>query len=194
MRPFSRWKTSVPLTLFAAALSLGTCLLIGSGNAQATIPHGNSNGSGVIDCSAPVTVSFNPPMTASNAGSVVGTLKFKATGTCSGGSPTPSLIKGKGTINNFQWDMCNGNRASLAASISLKVTYPHQRLVRSSLSGGWGGFAVPGAWETTVSGPVTGSFATASPSISGDFSTGDEVGNCGSGITSVSFALEMNDF
>ena len=149
---------------------------------------------GVINCSAPAKVTFKPPMTRSNAGSVTGDLRFMSSGTCTGGSPSPSSIKGAGKISNFSADMCDLNGASIASSIILTVRYPGQHLSMSRLRGQWGGFAVPGAWETSISGQVTGSYPSESPSIIGDFSDQNESGSCSTGIKSVTFALDLSNF
>jgi hypothetical protein len=194
MKTSASRNMSVPLVLLMAGLSLCASLAIGVGGAQAAVPEGKTAGTGQIDCMTPATVTFDPPMTPSNAGSVVGKLKFKASGACTGGSPTPSVIKGKGTIDDFSWDMCNGAQDTLQASITLKVTYPHKPGVASTLTGGWSGYALPNAWDTGVSGPVTGSYPTSSPSISILFSPGDEVGTCATGISAINFGLDLNSF
>jgi len=151
-------------------------------------------GSGTITCDdVSVTITFHPPMKATNGSSVRGRVKLLGSG-CTGGSPTPTKLVGKGKASDFTFDMCNFDQTTVSASLSLRVTYPGQDLAPSRLAGNWSGYAVPGAFDTGFYGQVTGSFPSASESSELDFSPSEYDGSCATGISSLTAGAIVGSF
>jgi hypothetical protein len=160
--------------------------------AAVTRGTGTVIGKGAISCSGSGRITFVPPLTAYNGSSAVGHLTLRGSD-CSGRKPKPSEIDGVGTVSDVSGTICSPGGA-VENSTSIKVTYPHTDISSSRLAGNWSGYAVPGAWDTEFDGAVTGSYSSKSAVIDADFSTGNETGNCSTGVRSVDFGVTISRF
>ena len=154
--------------------------VIGVGAAWATTGTGNYNCSKVTG-----SVTFKPPL--KNGGTSAETTTVSATVTkCTGGSPTPTKVVGKGTIHSSTNDCAN---LANAQTVSLALTNTPAVSPKSVLHATTGEVISGSSITFTLSGNVTGSYVSSSASAKGKIKqTTVQVGTaCGSsaGLKSV---------
>jgi hypothetical protein len=176
--------------VLALGLLVTTLSTVDGGVASASTPKG----SGTISCGAIGSMTFKPPLTNNSQQTVKATVAFREVNGCTGGTPTPDIAKVSGTANLKDNSAVCATMAVFNFPITLRFRYHH--LKTSTFKGTVQGYGPqsPDTFLGIGSGAVSGSYPSTDAGFNWTFSYGGgEVGNCGSGLDSVTFQGEVSN-